>query len=265
MIRKAFYNDASYRKKQSKLTKLAWKRGVHDSRRTRVKHGCKRAGCSRIFITIPSNPKKYCSSACAAIVNNSGRVQSRATKIRISLALKGKTYPNRPKTPFMSGICINPKCRKRFTLTYWRPSSRPARFCSNRCSISMIGSRPISPKAVRAKAGIREDIDPKLYFFSRWEANYARILNFEGTKWVFQPRVFKLKTQNYTPDFYLPKTSEYIEIKNYLSDYSRNRDEEFRELYPKTKLKLILKKDYLKLQKKYSDKIEHWEFYNSKS
>jgi hypothetical protein len=123
-----------------------------------------------------------------------------------------------------------------------------------------IGSRPTSPKAARAKAGIRPDIDPELYFFSRWEANFARILNLLKVKWIFQPRTFNLETQKYTPDFYLPDKDTYVEIKNFLSAYSANRDREFRKLYPSTKLELILKSDYLKLQEQFSPYIENWEF-----
>ena len=106
-------------------------------------------------------------------------------------------------------------------------------------------------------------ISPPTYFFSRWEANYARLLNYRGVKWIHQPKTFQLKSQKYTPDFYLPEVDTYIEIKNYLSDYSKNRDRQFREMYPELKLVLILKEDYLGLQKEYAPKIKEWEHNNS--
>jgi hypothetical protein len=123
-----------------------------------------------------------------------------------------------------------------------------------------VGSRPTSPKAARAKAGIRLDIDPKIYFFSRWEANFARILDLMAIKWVHQPARFQLKVQKYTPDFYLPDFGIYVEIKNYLSEYSSNRDSQFRELYPHLNLSLILKPEYLKLQEKFAPLIKEWEY-----
>lgn len=132
------------------------------------------------------------------------------------------------------------------------------------CSSHFNGSKPTSPKAARAKAGVRHDIDDKTYFFSRWEANYARILNFIGAKWVHQPKRFRLKSQYYTPDFYLPESNKYIEIKNFLSDYSLKRDNEFRELYPELELELILKEDYKKLEEQYAQLIPNWEFSISK-
>ena len=145
-------------------------------------------------------------------------------------------------------------------MKYWRPAKNLQRFCSVKCAVHVTGSQPTSPRAARAKAGIRLDIDPKIYFFSRWEANYARILNLKKIKWIHQPQRFKLSTQYYTPDFYLPKTGTYIEIKNFLAEYSQKRDQDFRRLYPKEKLILILKVDYKKLEKKYAPIIKEWEF-----
>ena len=77
-------------------------------------------------------------------------------------------------------------------------------------------------------------------------------------------KTFDLGTQNYTPDFYLPKTKTYVEVKNFLWKYSKIRDQKFRKLYPNTKLHLLLKEEYLKLEGRYSPKIPAWEFKNSK-
>ena len=125
------------------------------------------------------------------------------------------------------------------------------------------GGRPTSPKASRGKAGIRKDISETIYFHSRWEANFARLQNYLGIKWIYEPKTFDLGTQNYTPDFYLPEKNLYIEVKNFLWKYSKVRDEKFRKLYPNIKLKMILKPDYLKLQNKYATLIENWEYNNS--
>lgn len=217
-----------------------------------------RSDCGKIFSAQPSNPKKYCSRRCAAIINNQGRVQSEESRNKISVALTGREYPNRPKEPPRFSLCL--LCWKEFKWKYWRPAHTPFKYCSVSCMIKDIGSRPTSPRAARAKAGIRLDIDEKIYFFSRWEANYARILNLLKIRWIHQPKTFQLKSRKYTPDFYLPQRNEYIEIKNFLSEYSEQRDKEFRELYPKIKLKLILKKDYLELQSKFASRIKTWEY-----
>lgn len=255
---KNFYSSGLYRAKQSAATKLNWKLGYFDSVRKSQERECVRPECKNNFVVQPSDPKKYCSRRCAVIVNNRGRIHSLVSKEKISQALKGRKYPDRPKESPRFSLCLH--CWKEFKWKYWRPAHSPFKYCSVSCMIKDIGSRPTSPKAARAKAGIRLDIDSTTYFFSRWEANYARILNMKKIKWIAQPKTFHLRTQKYTPDFYLPEKDLYIEIKNFLSEYSKNRDREFRELYPRIKLQLILKKDYLKMQDRFASKIETWEY-----
>src|SRR3989338_1175918 len=238
---KNFYLSPSYRAKQSQLTKVHWETGHFDFLRKETLRYCVRHGCPNAFTTIPSDPKKYCSNSCAASVNNRGRTQRSVTKKKISRSLTGRKYPNRFKSPSQYRTCFY--CKKEFLLRYWRPVNNPVKYCSRMCAIKNIGERPTSPKAARAKAGIRKDINPHIYFFSRWEANYARLLDHLKIKWVHQPKTFQLITQKYTPDFYLPDQDTYIEIKNYLSPYSKNRDDEFRKVYPDIKLTLILKSD----------------------
>jgi hypothetical protein len=129
--------------------------------------------------------------------------------------------------------------------------------------MKVIGGRPTSPKASRGKVGIRKDIDNNIYFYSRWEANMTRLFNFLCIKWIHQPRMFDLGSQNYTPDFYLPDYDLYIEVKNFLGKYSKIRDRKFRKLYPNINLILLLKKDYLELEEEYSYLIKNWEYKNS--
>lgn len=129
--------------------------------------------------------------------------------------------------------------------------------------MAIIGGRPTSAKAARGKAGIRKDISKTIYFYSRWEANIARLFNYSDIKWKHQPKIFDLKTQTYTPDFYLPEYDMYIEVKNFLWKYSEIRDRKFRKLYPDINLILLLKKNYLELEKEYSHLIENWEYRNS--
>ena len=58
-------------------------------------------------------------------------------------------------------------------------------------------------------------------------------------------------------------SNTYIEVKNFLWRYSKIRDRKFRKLYPDINLVLLLKKDYLKLENKYSKFIKNWEYKNS--
>jgi len=125
--------------------------------------------------------------------------------------------------------------------------------------MAVIGGKPTSPRAARAKAGIRKDLG-EIYFYSRWEANFVRLLNYLDIRWQYQPKTFDLITQTYTPDFYLPGYGVLIEIKNFLSPYSYQRDQKFRKLYPDIPLVLVLKKDYIELQNQFAAKIKNWEY-----
>jgi hypothetical protein len=259
-----FYKNIEYRERQSVIMKENWKKGVFDFARKREKRICAREGCKKVFEAIPSDPKVYCCKRCSGLVKNAGRgPMERKQKIKISQALTGRIYPerrNRILVPRSKIICSNPKCKKEFYAEHWMKRI----YCSVNCAMAVVGGKPTSPKASRGKAGIRKDISDKIYFYSRWEANYARLQNYLGVEWEYEPKTFDLGSQSYTPDFYLPKFNKYIEVKNFLWKYSKIRDEKFRKLYPKIKLKLLLKEDYLKLENKYSHLIKNWEYKNSR-
>jgi predicted nuclease of restriction endonuclease-like RecB superfamily len=130
--------------------------------------------------------------------------------------------------------------------------------------MKVTGARVTSPKASRGKAGIRKDVDATIYFYSRWEANMARLYTHLGISWVYAPTSFDIGGQMYTPDFYLPQTATYIEVKNFWSGYSRRRDEKFRAAYPDIRLEVILKDQYLELEARYAAFIPNWEYKNSR-
>ena len=242
--------------------KVNWRKGVFDFIFKREKRKCDRKECGKIFEVKQSDPKIYCCRSCAGKVNNVGRGPlNEETKIKIAKSLKGTKSPFKGtiKVPRVQVKCFNPACGKVFLAE----TSRIRKFCNNLCAMAVIGGKPTSPKAARGKAGIRKDISNIIYFYSRWEANIARLFNYLGIRWQHQPKIFNLGSQNYTPDFYLPGYNIYIEVKNFLWKYSKIRDRKFRKIYPNIKLFLILKKDYLKLEKKYSHFIKNWEYKNS--
>lgn len=169
-----FYLDPQYKQKQSEITKVNWQKGIYNFFYERVKKACERKGCQNIFYITPHEKKKFCSKSCSALVNNPGRILSESTKIKISNTLKGKSNPYRgiEKIARSFAVCVNPECKKQFKFERWKKR----KYCSSKCAIKDIGSKATSPKAARGKSGIRPDIDPNTCFYSRWEANFARIL-----------------------------------------------------------------------------------------
>ncbi|MBI2573801.1 MAG: hypothetical protein HYV78_00155 [Candidatus Wildermuthbacteria bacterium] len=259
----AFYQLSEYRLKQSVLTKKYWREGKFVFLCKKEKRICARKDCGKQFEIIPSVPRIFCSHSCAAKVNNTKRRWSQEVKQRISVALKGKQNPYRGtlKVPRVEMVCSNPACKIIFLVERYKIKTR--KFCSNQCAMDIIGGQTTSPRAARGKAGIRKDISDTIYFYSRWEANIARLYNYIGIQWKYAPTTFQLDGQTYTPDFYLPKRDIYVEVKNFWWRYSKERDEKFRKLYPSISLEVILKSQYLALEKKYAKLIPAWEYKNS--
>ena len=98
-----------------------------------------------------------------------------------------------------------------------------------------------------------------MYFRSSWEANYARLLNYQGVIWEYEKDTFELSSGgSYTPDFKIG-SNEYVEIKGWLTDVAKEKLQLFKNEYPHIKLQLIQRDEYRKLYKEYSKEIPLWE------
>lgn len=107
-----------------------------------------------------------------------------------------------------------------------------------------------------ARGGIREDIGS--YFRSNWEANYARILNYEHKLWRYEPDTFETTVGTYTPDFSVDGVDGYIEVKGRIDDVSMKKVRAFIIEHPDVPITLIGPKEYDELRKKYQ-KLINWE------
>lgn len=258
-MRPAFYDNLEYKRKQAEITRKYWKIGIFDSKRKPFqKKVCKNPTCQLSFQVKPHDlhKRKYCSSRCAGLVNSPLRKASLETRLKISAALKGNQNPLKGLPKVRITIkCFN--CQKEFKVQPYLKNRR--KFCSNRCAMSVIGSQTTSPKASKGKSGIRIDIDPKICFYSTWEANIARVFNFLGITWEYAPTIFELGNHTYRPDFFLPEDNSYIEVKNFMNDYSFKRDQLFRIKYPHIKLEVLSKKEYKEIEADYKPLIDFWE------
>lgn len=79
-----------------------------------------------------------------------------------------------------------------------------------------------------------------------WELKYAQYLDVKGIKWVRNKDTFSYiydgEIHKYTPDFYLPDSCEYIEIKGYKTDKDLAKWSQF----PKHRKLIVLMKEELK-------------------
>lgn len=138
----------------------------------------------------------------------------------------------------------------------------PTEFCSVKCSSRFSAlnglNLPRKPRAYKfSKAGFRKDIGH--FVRSMFEANYARILNFNKVKYEYEPKTFNLKTTSYTPDFYIPKEDRFVELKGRY--FGINKIRKFKKMFPKIKYSVIFQdsNEWKLLTKQYKNLIPTWE------
>ena len=126
--------------------------------------------------------------------------------------------------------------------------------------------------AVASLAGVREaprfqayrGIEPPR-FANRIELECAKLLDFYGVPWAYEPHSFVLErdesgrvTSAFTPDFYLPEQDLYVEVtimKQSLVTRKNRKLRQLRELYPDVKVKLFYRRDFERLALRYQLKL----------
>jgi len=93
------------------------------------------------------------------------------------------------------------------------------------------------------------------------ERQFAKLLDFYGIAWEYEPRTFTLETdrngrpvQAFTPDFYLPAYDLYIEITTLNQKLVTKKNRKARRLveqHPEVRVRVLYQRDYLHLLVKY--------------
>jgi hypoxanthine phosphoribosyltransferase len=143
-------------------------------------------------------------------------------------------------------------------------------------------SRAATTKTTTAKLAEREDVQPPRQaltkararipvtgaptdevpapFAHNAEYEFARILDFYGIDWQYEPRSFALRwdrghvTEAFTPDFYLSDLNMYVELTTLKTSLTAEKNRKMRlvkELYPEVNIIMLKKRDYLRLLAKY--------------
>jgi hypothetical protein len=132
----------------------------------------------------------------------------------------------------------------------------------------------VAPNIARGswKAGWREIGGVRKFYRSRWEANYARYLQWlkergEIADWKHEAETFwfdaiKRGVRSYLPDFRVTETSgaiAYHEVKGWMDDRSRTAIRRMEKYHPDTKLVVIDSKQYRSLASQLRGLIPGWE------
>ena len=101
----------------------------------------------------------------------------------------------------------------------------------------------------------------KAHFAGPVEETFAKILDFYGIDWVYEPHTFPLEVdadgrvlEAFTPDFYLPQQNLYIELTTLRPHLARDKNRRMRlmrELYPDVNVKLLKRRELRDMLIKY--------------
>ena len=93
------------------------------------------------------------------------------------------------------------------------------------------------------------------------EEQLARLLDFYGVAWQYEPRTFELEhdpegrcTLAFSPDFHLPDHDLYLEVTTQRQELVTRKNRKvrlLRALHPEVRVKVIYQRDYLGLLVKY--------------
>src|SRR5436190_21048040 len=98
--------------------------------------------------------------------------------------------------------------------------------------------------------------------FANWaELECAKVLDFHGVPWQYEPRTFALEhgddgriVEAFTPDFYLPEQDLYLEVtvmKQSLVTRKNRKLRRLRQLYPDVRIKLFYERDFERIAARY--------------
>jgi hypoxanthine phosphoribosyltransferase len=106
----------------------------------------------------------------------------------------------------------------------------------------------------------RGSVPPR--FANPAELEYAKILDWYGVPWLYEPTTFVLERdaegrviEAFTPDFYLPEQDLYLEVtvmKQSLVTRKNRKLRKLRRLYPEVKIKLFYERDFARLSYRYN-------------
>lgn len=199
------------------------------------------------------------------------RTRKKTTEVRQQMSLRTKKWLGEnphPKGAYKTGkeIRVCPRCNRFFDVF---PSSKQI-YCGRNCGTNHSQSQG---NQGYAKSGKRSDLGGQ-YFRSRYEANYARYLNFiiqndkSITRWEFEPETFEFKkikkgTRFYTPDFKVYFSDghlEYHEIKGWDYPKGRTARKRFAKYFSHLTLLLINSEWFRAIKKQGLNKlIPEWE------
>lgn len=139
---------------------------------------------------------------------------------------------------------------------------------------ALAGKRPgtHTMDRTRWRAGWRTIGGKRNYYRSRWEANYARYLEFlkragAVLEWRHEPRTFWFEgirrgVRSYLPDFevvYPGGRTEYHEVKGWFDPKSRTKLRRMAKYHPDVVVRVVAAREYAAIRRKAAGLLAGWE------
>lgn len=183
--------------------------------------------------------QKFCSTKCRDLNRKLNRKTNKCKDCRCKIhTVSIRCYSCAAKNKYKIGI-YNDIVSTRFFGKHHTEISR------NKISKALKGDKcyMFGHKAHHGKGSYYKNI----WMRSSYEIAYAKYLDKGNIKWDYEPKAFDLGETTYRPDFYLPKTNEYIEIKGYWRDDAKLKFKLFKKIYNNIKIKILNKESLHKL------------------
>lgn len=205
---------------------------------------------------------KYCSRTCKGAHHTEMNIQKRnLRKVCLTCNNEFIARTNMPNQIFCSSRCFGlSRTEEVRQLGYANRGKTRSPKTKSLLSLKALEHAKTRSSPVLGQGGCREDIGH--FVRSRWEANIARILNFEKIQYSFEKKSFPLKLSDgtilhYLPDFELH--NRFIEVKGWWSPRALLKKKLMEEQYPDIKIEYISSSEYYSLEKYYSKIIDEWE------
>lgn len=244
--------------------------------------------CSNVFHQKPASIKAgkgkvWCSAACRKAERFVTLVCSTCQKEYRAFRCRAKRSRNCPSctSPVINqfeskkgpnhicSVCHKFFYRKPSEVRLRYPNSGGGKYCSMRCKAIYMSSSGKNPTR-NAVGGKRADLG--IFFRSRWEANWARYLNWmkdrgEIKDWRYECETFefagiKRGSRFYTPDFKVFEKDGSVvfhEVKGWMDQKSATKLKRMAKYHPKVKIVLVEKRQYDDVRKGLCRIIPNWE------
>ncbi len=190
---------------------------------------------NRIY-SIPESYKKWLNNNCPKIFCNCGCNDEIVIK-------ESHKYDGIPK--YIHGH--NWKGKQHTEETKQKMRKPKSEETKQKMRIYHIGKLP-SPKSGRGRGSYYNSLlQDKIWLRSSYELKFAQYLDKNNIPWLYEIETFNLGDTTYTPDFYLPTSNLWIEIKGYMREKYQIKINKFLDNYTNETLKILYKEDLIKL------------------